>query len=169
MFFRITTQTKYNQHTIIMSIFNNVPNKEITDTDGNKHWISPSISVDALLIVNGFVLVVKRSADMSNPNKWCLPCGFMDFNEDFLNACMRELHEETGVDVRAHNIINVDYQRPFALNGTAIQFVFELFERPIVNLNINECIDFKWVSTSMLKDLDFAFGHNRLIEYLLNL
>lgn len=160
---------KLNQNTDAISIFNNKPNKEITDTNGNKHWISPSISVDALLVVNGFVLVVQRSQAMSNPNLWCLPCGFMDFNEDFLHACLRELHEETGVDVRAFNIINADYQRPFTLNGTAIQFMFELFERPVINLDINECIDFAWVSTSMLKDYDFAFGHDRLIEYLLNL
>ena len=152
-----------------MSVFNNTPNKEITDTCGNKHWISPSISTDALVVVNGFVLVVKRSAEMSNPLKWCLPCGFMDFQEDFLHACIRELHEETGVDVKAHNIINADYRRPFALNGTAIQFMFELFERPVINLDINECITYAWVSTSMLKDYDFAFGHDRLIEYLLEL
>lgn len=149
-----------------MSMFNNVPNKLITDTDGNKHWISPSISVDALLVVNGFVLVVKRSENMSNPNLWCLPCGFMDWQEDFLHACMRELYEETGVNIRAHNIINADYNRPHALNGTAIQFVFELLERPIIILNDDECITYAWVSASMLKDYDFAFGHDRLIEYL---
>jgi len=152
-----------------MDRFNNTPNKLITDTDGNKHWISPSISVDALLVVNGFVLVVKRSSAMSNPNLWCLPCGFMDFNEDFFNACVRELYEETGVDIRTYHAINPDYKRPYALNGTALQFVFELFERPEIKINTEECIDFAWVSTSMLKDYEFAFGHDRLIEYLLNL
>lgn len=167
---RITTQTKYNQYTYTMDRFNNVPNKEITDTCGNKHWISPSASIDALLVVNGFVLVVKRSAEMSNPLKWCLPCGFMDWNENFLNACIRELYEETNVDVRAFDIINNDYQRPFALNGTAIQFMFELFERPLeIKVNPDECITYAWVSTSMLKDYDFAFGHDRMIDYLLNL
>lgn len=152
-----------------MSRFNNIPNKEITDTEGNKHWISPSVSVDALLVVNGFVLIVKRSENMSNPNKWCLPCGFLDWNEDFLRACIRELYEETSIDVRAFDIINSDYVRPHALNGTAIQYVFELLERPDVKLNSEECLDYAWVSTSMLKDYNFAFGHDRIIDYLLDL
>ena len=153
-----------------MDRFNNIKNKEITDTDGNKHWISPSVSVDALLVVNGFVLIVKRSSNMSNPNMWCLPCGFLDWNEDLFTAAIRELYEETGIDVRAFNILNLkDCNRPFALNGTALQFKFELFERPDVNLNTEECIDYAWVSTSILKDYDFAFGHNHLIRYILEL
>jgi ADP-ribose pyrophosphatase YjhB (NUDIX family) len=152
-----------------MSNFNNIPNHEITDTDGQSHWISPSASVDALLIVNGFVLVTKRSANMpDNAGLWCIPCGFMDWNEDILRAAMRELHEETGVDVREHNIINKDYIRPFALNGTALQFAFELLERPEVNLNPEECQDYKWVSISMLNDLEWAFGHHLLIKYILS-
>ena len=94
----------------------------------------------------------------------------MDFNEDFYSAVIRELFEETNINVRAHDIMNLDdCNRPFALNGTALQFKFELLTRPIVILNADECTDYAWVSTSMLKDYDFAFGHDRLIEYLLEL
>ena len=152
-----------------MSRFNNVPNEEITDTQGRKHWISPSISVDGLIVVNGFVLVIKRSDAMTNAGLWCLPCGFMDWNETPSNACIRELYEETGVDVRAFDVINKDSHRPHALNDTALQFVFEMLERPEINLDTEECTEYKWVSCSMLRDLDWAFGHDRLIEYLLNL
>ena len=93
----------------------------------------------------------------------------MEWNEDILRAAMRELYEETGVDVREHNIINKDFIRPFAVNGTALQFVFELLERPEVNPNPEECEDYKWVSTSMLNDLEWAFGHDLLIKYILSL
>ena len=152
-----------------MTEFNNIENKQITDTSGNKHWISPSVSVDALLLVAGFVLIVKRSTNMANANKWCLPCGYLDFNETFLDACIRELHEETGVDVREFNLFNYEtYKRPYALNGTGIQFIFELYERPVITVDNHECIDYAWVSTSMLKDYDFAFSHDNLIEYILN-
>ena len=151
-----------------MNKFNNIENKLVTDTDGNKHWISPSISTDALLVVNGFVLIVKRSEKMSNPNLWCLPCGFMDWNENMVNASIRELFEETGIDIREHDIIN-DYHRPYNLNGTAVQFIFELLERPDVKINPEECLDYAWVSVSMLKDYEFAFGHNDLIGYLLSI
>ena len=165
----ITFPLRNKDKTHDMNRFNNIPNEQITDTEGRQHWISPSVSVDALLVVNGFVLVVKRSDAMSNPGLWCLPCGFMDWGEDFLCCGMRELYEETGIDVREHNIYNMDYNRPHSLNGTALQFVFELVERPEVKLNKEECVEYKWVSISMLEDLEWAFGHDRLIEYLLSI
>jgi len=152
-----------------MGRFNSTPNKEITDTQGNKHWISPSVSTDALVLVNGFVLIVKRSENMNHAGKWCLPCGYVEFNENFLDAAYRELFEETGIDIRAFDVINSDYTRPYTLNGTALQFVFELLNRPDVKLDLKECTDYAWVSTSMLKDYDFAFNHDLLINFLLSI
>lgn len=153
-----------------MGEFNNIPNKLITDTEGNKHWISPSISVDAVLVNMGRVLVVQRSEKMSNPKKWCLPCGFMDWNETPLEACMRELFEETGVDVRDFDIENPDFNRPFSLNGTALQFKFEvftLFNHPPVTLDKEECIDYKWITLDEISTLSWAFGHDELIPLIL--
>ena len=147
-----------------MKPFNNIPNKLITDTDGNKHWISPSISVDAMVVVGDEVLVIKRSKIMSNPNMWCLPCGFMDFNESPLLACIRELFEETGIDIRETDVINIDYQRPHSLNGTALQFLFVLPEKPDIILNTDECLSYEWLTVSELKKFDFAFGHDFLIK-----
>lgn len=150
-----------------MKKFNNIENFCITDTKGTEHWISPSISTDALVVVISKVLIVKRGTSMSNPNKWCLPCGFMDFNESPLGICIRELYEETGIDVQETDIWNSDYDRPFCLNGTALQFKFELREFPVVKLDGIECIDYKWIGIDELQDYSFAFGHDRLIRLLL--
>lgn len=149
-----------------MTKFNNTPNKLVTDTEGNKHWISPSISVDGLVIVDNHVLVVKRSEAMSNPLLWCLPCGFMDWNETPLDACIREVYEEAGIDVREHDMLNADYHRPHSINGTALQFIFRLSEFPKLNLDMDECVEYKWVGLDELDELEFAFGHERLIREL---
>lgn len=149
-----------------MKSFNNIPNELVTDTQGRQHWISPSISVDAMVVVGELVLVVKRSDSMSNPRKWCLPCGFMDWNESPLDAAIRELYEETGVDIREADVMNTDYIRPHALNGTALQFKFELPELPDIILDTNECIEYEWVSIIELKNFDWVFGHDKLISNL---
>lgn len=149
-----------------MNKFHNIPNELVTDTKGNKHWISPSISVDAMVVVGQHVLVVKRSEAMSNAGLWCLPCGFMDFNETPLLACMRELHEETGVEIRGSDIRNADFDRPHSLNGTALQFVFNLFDFPQVKINTEECTEHKWVNVLELVNYEWAFGHDNLIERL---
>jgi ADP-ribose pyrophosphatase YjhB (NUDIX family) len=39
--------------------------------------------------------------------KWCLPQGYIEFDENFLNAAIREVKEETGLDVEIRSILNV--------------------------------------------------------------
>jgi ADP-ribose pyrophosphatase YjhB (NUDIX family) len=157
-----------------MKSFHSIPNTEVIDNSGNKYWISPSISVDALVIVAGQVLVTRRSdaPEVSNPLKWCLPCGFMEWNETPLNACMRELCEETGIDIRELKLLNNEcttdsYKRPHSENGTALQFVFMLSDFPEVKLNADECVAWAWVSVDELQKYEWAFGHDRLIREFL--
>jgi 8-oxo-dGTP diphosphatase len=39
--------------------------------------------------------------------KWGLPQGYIEFDEDFLTAAIREVKEETGLNVEIRSIINV--------------------------------------------------------------
>ena len=70
-----------------------------------KHYLTPSITVDAIVLnsLKNSILVIKRKFD---PFKgfWALPGGFLDYNEEPLTACLRELKEETGLLGREGNI-----------------------------------------------------------------
>ena len=52
----------------------------------------------AIIIDRGKVLLIKRN---NEPYKdtWALPGGFMDMNETLLECVVRELKEETGIDL----------------------------------------------------------------------
>ena len=61
-----------------------------------------------MLIVNdGLVLLGKRAEKSFEAGKFCLPGGFIEFDEDFLAAGAREVLEETGLRVEIRSILNV--------------------------------------------------------------
>jgi 8-oxo-dGTP pyrophosphatase MutT (NUDIX family) len=39
-------------------------------------------------------------------NNWSIPKGLMEPGEDILTVCLRELHEETGIDVKKINVVS---------------------------------------------------------------
>lgn len=72
--------------------------------DYKRQWGStphPSqfMTSDAVVYQAGHVLLVKRG---HNPGKglWALPGGFVESTEWTLDACLRELHEETGIKLK---------------------------------------------------------------------
>jgi 8-oxo-dGTP diphosphatase len=55
---------------------------------------------------NGCVLLGKRKGGYGE-GKWGLPQGYIEFDEDFLTAAIREVKEETGLDIKIESILNV--------------------------------------------------------------
>jgi 8-oxo-dGTP diphosphatase len=59
-----------------------------------------------LIEKDGQVLLGRRSGSYG-AGKWGLPMGFIEFDEDFLTAAIREVKEETGLDVEIRSILSV--------------------------------------------------------------
>jgi ADP-ribose pyrophosphatase YjhB (NUDIX family) len=67
---------------------------------------NPSTGVVVLIERDGQVLVGKRSGSFGS-GKWCLPQGYIEFEEDFISAAIREVKEETGFDIEIRSILSV--------------------------------------------------------------
>ena len=67
---------------------------------------NPVPGVVVLIDQEGCVLLGKRRGGLG-AGKWGLPQGYIEFDEDFLSAAIREVKEETGLDVEIRSIINV--------------------------------------------------------------
>jgi ADP-ribose pyrophosphatase YjhB (NUDIX family) len=67
---------------------------------------NPAPAVSVLVAEGERVLLGKRKG---NPGRgtWALPSGYIDFEEDFLAAAIREAKEETGLEVALGSILNV--------------------------------------------------------------
>ena len=67
---------------------------------------NPLPGIVVLIEKEGTVLLGKRAGGFG-AGKWGLPQGYIEFDEDFLTAAIREVKEETGLDVEIRSIINV--------------------------------------------------------------
>jgi ADP-ribose pyrophosphatase YjhB (NUDIX family) len=76
---------------------------------GLVYYKNPSPGVSILIVENERVLLCKRAPGNFQSGKWCLPCGFIEFDEDFLTAAQREVKEETGLEVEIQSILNVTF------------------------------------------------------------
>lgn len=82
---------------------------------GWKLYLNPAPGV-VILITEGERVLLGRRGDKGNyaPGKWCLPGGFIEFDEDFLSAAIREVKEETGLEVEIVSLLSVksNFLRP---------------------------------------------------------
>jgi len=166
--------------------FNNVPNKSYKLDDGTVIWESRSVAVVAFIIVKTpygeYILAGKRgkgSADYQG--LWNVPCGYLDKNENGTSSVIREVYEETGLELfkylNTHKIIVNNLYQPWFVNtdpnenrqNVSLRYgcVLRLDELPELNSDHSEpdeIEELKWISINDINDYDWAFNHNRSIE-----
>ena len=58
---------------------------------------NPVVGVAVILVEGGRVLLGRRAG--SYAGSWCIPCGYVEWEEDLREAARREFREETGLEV----------------------------------------------------------------------
>lgn len=156
-------------------MFNNKPNQLVRDEKGKAYWISRSVAVVAVIKWQDKFLIVKRGPGVSNPNKWCVPCGYLDWNESASECVIREVYEESGLNLENYKTTGVE--SPYELvtepdvnwkQDIAIHFLvnIESETEPITDFSIvsdEETLDIKWISVEELSEFKFAFNHDKRI------
>ena len=64
---------------------------------GVTHYRNPIVGVAVMVYEKDGLLMVRRQG--SYAGLWCIPCGYVEWNEDVHLAARREMLEETGLDV----------------------------------------------------------------------
>jgi 8-oxo-dGTP diphosphatase len=57
--------------------------------------------------INGDRVLLGKRGRHPRQGTWSLPSGYVDYEEDFLTAALRETKEETGLDVEIRSILNL--------------------------------------------------------------
>ncbi len=107
------------------------------------------------------ILMTQRSDN----SRWCLPGGGMDPGESASETCIREVMEETGLEVRVIRLIGV-YTTPDMLieyrDGNKIQPVTFSFEAEVTGGELglsDETIDFGWYTVAEIDAMDTLEHH----------
>jgi ADP-ribose pyrophosphatase YjhB (NUDIX family) len=77
---------------------------------GFEEWGSAAPAVDALVVRDGRVLLARRGVE-PHRGAWDLPGGFLEEDEDPLDALRRELREETGLEVEPGPFLGTAIER----------------------------------------------------------
>lgn len=69
-------------------------------------WNNPRSVVSAIIAKGNKLLLIKRAL-APLINYWCLPGGIIDYEETPEEATLREVKEETGLDITIHKLVGV--------------------------------------------------------------
>jgi len=70
------------------------------------HFNDPKVAAVAFIEQAGRVLLVRRAMNPER-GKWALPAGYVDYGEDPRDAAIREVREETGLEIEITQLIDV--------------------------------------------------------------
>ena len=73
---------------------------------GETVFLDPKVAVAVVATDDGKILMVKRDIDPMM-GRWSLPAGYVDRGEVVEEAALREVREETGVEVRLDSLLGV--------------------------------------------------------------
>ncbi len=71
------------------------------------HYENPAVGVAAVVLdENNRILLGLRNRGRKS-GLWCIPCGYVDYEEDIYDAVVREFKEETNLDVEVERLLDV--------------------------------------------------------------
>lgn len=147
--------------------------------EGKKYWYSRSMTVVAAIYRyekgNAYVLASRRGDNVPDfKGHWCMPCGYLDFDETLKEAAAREVFEETGFVIKPNRFelfyLNDDPKEDTIQNITARFKAFVVnpqFHNLTARYSEKEVDYVKWVDIKYIDNYEWAFNHYDIIkEYI---
>jgi ADP-ribose pyrophosphatase YjhB (NUDIX family) len=76
--------------------------------------VTPKVGADAAIFNGSGEILLMERADGSG---WCLPCGWVEPNEKPVEAAIREVREETGLEIEVKQLVGVFTRTPSLATG----------------------------------------------------
>jgi ADP-ribose pyrophosphatase YjhB (NUDIX family) len=148
---------------------------------GREYWISRSVAILGIVKAidkngNKYILAEQRGSGTPDPEYigcWCLPCGYLDFDETCKQGISREVREETGVNIHPENFELIEINDvPYEDKRQNITFRFRVelegyiddFELTDRFSETNEVMNIKWINLKEINNYKWAFNHEKIIK-----
>jgi 8-oxo-dGTP diphosphatase len=125
---------------------------------------SPKLTVDGVLLNGQQVLLIKRKHEPFK-DTWALPGGFVDYGETTEHAVIREMKEETGLDVKIIDLIGVYSDPNRDPRGHTVSIVYDLERRGGKLTGGDDAAEAQFFNYDSLPPL--AFDHHEIIKEVL--
>ena len=123
-------------------------------------WQNPAVGVAVIVLQAGRIVLARRSRGVYRGD-WCIPCGYVEYDEDVREAARREFREETGLLVEVGGVYaaHSNFHDP-AAHTVGIWFLGEVLEG---TLQAADDVDqVAWVALHEVPD-NLAFPTDRLV------
>lgn len=155
----------------------------IDKISGREYWISRSVAVVVFVFARDiynqeYILAEQRGTGTPDPEyigKYCIPCGYLDYDETIVQAAQRELIEETGLnfpttDFKLLNINDLPKSdkrqnitfRYIVNSNVHIEDLSNLFTTK--NSEKDEIESIKFIKLKDIDNYEWAFNHQELIK-----
>jgi 8-oxo-dGTP diphosphatase len=130
---------------------------------------SPSLTVDAVIICeNDSIILIKRKKDPYG-GSWALPGGFVEYGETVESAVIREVKEETGLDIELCEIVGVYSDPERDPRGHTVTICY-LAKKTGGKLKADtDASDVQCILKSEILKLKLAFDHETILKDAFNL
>lgn len=128
---------------------------------------SPTAAVGAFVVKDGKVLLVKR---LNQPGrmKWSLPGGRVKFGERAVSAVVREVREETGLEVKVSGVVDVVDIFWTESDGSVLEhFVIVDFSCELVGGSLaagGDALEARWFGPDEVRELDMTESTKTFLE-----
>lgn len=144
------------------------------NVNGRTHWISRSVSVTLILSakIKGELYILANKRGPNTPDfqgYWNIPCGYLDYDETAEEAAVRELKEETGIEIPVSLLIldkvnSSPKENHQNVNIRYIAFINDELFSENFNFDPQEVEEVKWINIKDISNYKWAFNHLEILN-----
>jgi len=129
---------------------------------------NPAVGVAAIIIRDKKILLGRRNS--SYRDMWCIPCGYVEYYENAREALIREIKEETNLEIKLGTVFDIhsNFHNP-AQHTVGIWFLAEAYRGDIAPGDDIEALDFFSSAEIKAQNIVLAFPTDiKVLDALVN-